>query len=218
MTPPSSSTRADGGPYLDRGAHRPGRAALVHPDRARVHDRVSHAVSGIHSRRAPVPLAVSYAFMRWFHGAAKRTLVATPSMRRAARGAGLRNLDDWSRGRGQRVVPAARQEFPVPAAPDLALPRTCCGGEGHRRFPGPTCRAPSSWSGTGRARVAAARFPEVAIRRLQARRGPRRDMSRPATYSSFQVVRTRSDSCCLRRWPVACLSPPTRSPAQSTSS
>jgi 1,2-diacylglycerol 3-alpha-glucosyltransferase/glucuronosyltransferase len=48
--------------------------------------------------RAPVPLAVTYAHLRRFHGAAARTLVATPSMRRQLEGRGFRNLAMWSRG------------------------------------------------------------------------------------------------------------------------
>lgn len=48
--------------------------------------------------RAPVPLAVGYAFMRWFHGVASRTLVATPTMRRQLEARGFSNLATWSRG------------------------------------------------------------------------------------------------------------------------
>jgi glycosyltransferase involved in cell wall biosynthesis len=48
--------------------------------------------------RLPVPLAVSYAWMRWFHGAACRTLVATPSMRALLGQHGLGNVVLWSRG------------------------------------------------------------------------------------------------------------------------
>lgn len=48
--------------------------------------------------RAPVPVAVTYAWMRWFHGAARRTLVATPSMQRLLESHGFRNISRWSRG------------------------------------------------------------------------------------------------------------------------
>jgi glycosyltransferase involved in cell wall biosynthesis len=48
--------------------------------------------------RFPIPVAVSYAFLRWFHGKAARTLVATPSMRRTLEEWGFRNLATWSRG------------------------------------------------------------------------------------------------------------------------
>jgi glycosyltransferase involved in cell wall biosynthesis len=48
--------------------------------------------------RAPVPLSLGYAWMRWFHGAATRTLVATPSMRRLLESRGFCNLVTWSRG------------------------------------------------------------------------------------------------------------------------
>lgn len=48
--------------------------------------------------RAPIPLAVSYAFLRWFHGAAARTMVTTPSMQRMLEARGIGNLSLWSRG------------------------------------------------------------------------------------------------------------------------
>ena len=48
--------------------------------------------------RAPVPLRVGYAAVRWFHGRATRTLVTTPSMQRQLEGRGFRNLRLWGRG------------------------------------------------------------------------------------------------------------------------
>lgn len=48
--------------------------------------------------RFPIPLSISYAFMRWFHGKAAHTLVATPSMQRQLEARGFRNITLWSRG------------------------------------------------------------------------------------------------------------------------
>ena len=48
--------------------------------------------------RLPLPLSAGYAMVRWFHGAAARTLVATPSMRRRLEERGFRNIVTWSRG------------------------------------------------------------------------------------------------------------------------
>jgi glycosyltransferase involved in cell wall biosynthesis len=48
--------------------------------------------------RAPVPLALGYALMRWFHSGARRTLVATDSMQRQLEQRGFRNVTRWSRG------------------------------------------------------------------------------------------------------------------------
>ncbi len=48
--------------------------------------------------RAPVPLSISYAWLRRFHGAAARTLVATPSMQQQLESRGFSNLARWSRG------------------------------------------------------------------------------------------------------------------------
>ena len=48
--------------------------------------------------RLPVPTSWSYAFLRWFHGPALRTLVATESMRRDLLANGFEHLGMWSRG------------------------------------------------------------------------------------------------------------------------
>jgi glycosyltransferase involved in cell wall biosynthesis len=48
--------------------------------------------------RVPIPLSVSYAHLRRFHGAAARTLVATPTMQRQLEQRGFRNIVRWSRG------------------------------------------------------------------------------------------------------------------------
>ncbi len=48
--------------------------------------------------RAPIPLSIGYAAVRWFHGRATRTLVTTPSMQRQLEGRGFRNLHLWGRG------------------------------------------------------------------------------------------------------------------------
>lgn len=48
--------------------------------------------------RAPIPLALGYAAVRWFHGRAARTLVTTPSMLRQLESRGFRNLALWGRG------------------------------------------------------------------------------------------------------------------------
>jgi glycosyltransferase involved in cell wall biosynthesis len=48
--------------------------------------------------RFPIPLGASYAWLRRFHGAAVRTMVGTPSMKRQLESNGFRNLATWSRG------------------------------------------------------------------------------------------------------------------------
>jgi glycosyltransferase involved in cell wall biosynthesis len=49
-------------------------------------------------KRVPVPLSVSYAFMRKFHGAARRTMVATPGQQRLLEQWRFENIVRWSRG------------------------------------------------------------------------------------------------------------------------
>jgi glycosyltransferase involved in cell wall biosynthesis len=48
--------------------------------------------------RAPVPLALGYAAVRWFHRRATHTLVTTPTMMRLLESRGLTNLALWGRG------------------------------------------------------------------------------------------------------------------------
>lgn len=49
-------------------------------------------------KRLPIPLAASFAFLRWFHGAASHTMVATASQRRELLDRGFSNLRPWTRG------------------------------------------------------------------------------------------------------------------------
>lgn len=49
-------------------------------------------------KRLPVPLALSYAFMRRFHNAAARTMVATPGQEAVLKRWRFRNIVRWTRG------------------------------------------------------------------------------------------------------------------------
>jgi glycosyltransferase involved in cell wall biosynthesis len=48
--------------------------------------------------RAPIPLALSFAFLRWFHGGATRTMVATHRQCEELRQWRFANLAGWTRG------------------------------------------------------------------------------------------------------------------------
>lgn len=48
--------------------------------------------------RVPVPLVISYAHLRRFHGAAEKTMVATPTLQRLLEARGFCNLVRWTRG------------------------------------------------------------------------------------------------------------------------
>jgi glycosyltransferase involved in cell wall biosynthesis len=50
------------------------------------------------SARFPIPLAIGYAFVRWFHNMAGRVMVATPTMYDLLLARGFKNLALWSRG------------------------------------------------------------------------------------------------------------------------
>ncbi len=65
--------------------------------------------------RAPVPLALTYALVRRFHGAAARTLVPTESQRRRLEVRGFRNLALWARGVDTAVFrPRAKTALEAP--------------------------------------------------------------------------------------------------------
>ncbi|SMF62323.1 Glycosyltransferase involved in cell wall bisynthesis [Tistlia consotensis] len=50
------------------------------------------------SARMPVPTALGYLVMRWFHRPSSGVMVATPSLQRELEGRGFRNVKAWSRG------------------------------------------------------------------------------------------------------------------------
>lgn len=65
--------------------------------------------------RALVPLSLSYALLRGFHGRAHGTMVATGSLRRELAGRGFCNLRPWSRGVDlQRFQPGEPEPWPWP--------------------------------------------------------------------------------------------------------
>lgn len=66
--------------------------------------------------RAPVPLRASYGYLRWFHGAAARTLVRTDTQRRLLAGRGFRNLSVWPGGVDTQLFRPREKDH-------LALPR-----------------------------------------------------------------------------------------------
>lgn len=48
--------------------------------------------------RAPIPLALSYAALRWFHGAARHCMVSTKTVQEQLARRGFHNLARWQRG------------------------------------------------------------------------------------------------------------------------
>lgn len=67
--------------------------------------------------RLPVPLTVTYAYLRWFHAQAARTLVATSTMRDTLTCRGFKRLATWGRGvdihRFQPVVRDPLRQKPI---------------------------------------------------------------------------------------------------------
>lgn len=61
--------------------------------------------------RAPVPLSLSYAVMRYFHRPASRTMVATPALKKELEGRGFTNLALWTRGVDTSLFKPGSKDF-----------------------------------------------------------------------------------------------------------
>ena len=70
-------------------------------------------------KRLPVPLGLSYAYLRRFHGRAERTLVPTEQQRRDLIDHGFDNVVIWSRGVDTDLFRPRNRDF-------LGLPRPVC--------------------------------------------------------------------------------------------
>lgn len=66
--------------------------------------------------RVPIPIGMTYWLLRWFHGAASKTLVPTRRIRQKLERRGFRNVAVWSRGVDTDI-------FTPDRAFDYALPR-----------------------------------------------------------------------------------------------
>ncbi len=74
--------------------------------------------------RAPIPLKLSYAFLRWFHGAATRTLVRTGTQKQLLTERGFTNLAVWPGGVDTAVFhPRDRDALNLPRPISLYMGR-----------------------------------------------------------------------------------------------
>ena len=65
--------------------------------------------------RAPIPLSVSYAFLRWFHGPASQIMVATRNQQQDLAQHGFSRMVHWTRGADNRIFrPGAKDFLPDP--------------------------------------------------------------------------------------------------------
>lgn len=65
--------------------------------------------------RLPVPLQVSYRFLRWFHGAATYCLVGTPHLKHLLEQRGFTNAVIWQKGVDTELFhPGRRDQLPYP--------------------------------------------------------------------------------------------------------
>ena len=109
------------------------------PRRCRSRRPTTRATRSTSRARWPIPLAVSYAWLRRFHGAAARTFVSSASLEAQLRARGFKHLHLWRRGVDlQRFRPGA--PHPLLAGlprPIMAYVRAPGGREEHRGFPEP---------------------------------------------------------------------------------
>ncbi len=65
--------------------------------------------------RTKIPLRLTYAWLRWFHGAGSGVMVATQSLREELTARGFKNVRAWSRGVDlQAFHPEPREEWDLP--------------------------------------------------------------------------------------------------------
>ena len=92
--------------------------------------------------RLPIPLATSYALLRWFHGAAHNCMVSTQSVHAELAARGFRNVVRWQRGVDTQLFRPQSKDF-------LNLPRpiaACVGRVAVEKNVAAFLRMP--WSGT----------------------------------------------------------------------
>ncbi len=70
--------------------------------------------------RLPIPLALSYRYLKWFHSGACRTMVATESMRKLLHSRGFNNLAHWSRGVDLQLFKPDAHKLKIKNRPILA--------------------------------------------------------------------------------------------------
>jgi glycosyltransferase involved in cell wall biosynthesis len=74
--------------------------------------------------RAPIPLSLSYAFVRTFHSKGTVTMVATSSMKTTLEEHGFKNLEYWTRGVDiEHFVPVEKKALDLPGPIALYLGR-----------------------------------------------------------------------------------------------
>ena len=89
--------------------------------------------------RWPIPLSVSYAWLRRFHGAAARTFVSSNSLRKQLSSRGFEHLHRWQRGVNLELFRPVSGPLPAELAglprPDHGLHGPGGGREEHRGVP-----------------------------------------------------------------------------------
>jgi glycosyltransferase involved in cell wall biosynthesis len=71
--------------------------------------------------RLPVPLAWSYAYLRWFHRPSSAVLVGTPSMQRALEAHGFDNIRIWTKGVDAELFNPRRRDPAFPGTRPVFL-------------------------------------------------------------------------------------------------
>ena len=170
------------------------------------------------SARAPVPEAWVWATLRWFHGASKAVLAATPALASELRGRGFRNVVLWPRGVDARLFRPREVDLCLPKPVFLAVGRVAV-EKNLEAFLDLDLPGTKVIVGDGPARPALR--PQISARRVSrssCRAKPWRRSTPPRMSSCFRAGPTRSASFCWRRWPAGCRLRPFRCPARAMSS
>jgi glycosyltransferase involved in cell wall biosynthesis len=154
------------------------------------------------SARAPVPESWVWATLRWFHGASRAVMAATPALAEELQSRGFPNVALWPRGVDINLF--------HPRDVDLCLPKPvflCVGRvaveKNLKAFLSLDLPGTKVIVGDGPARLELEQaHPDAVSARSRAKRWPR-STPRP-TSSCFRAGPTRSGSCCSKRLRAAC--------------
>ena len=155
--------------------------------------------------RFPVPLAVGYAFMRWFHRPSSGVMVATSTIRDDLESRGFVNVKPWSRGVDTELFrPDHAPALDLPRPVFLYVGRVAVEKNLEAFLDAPIARAASSWSATARRWRGSRRSTRTCISPAPGTASSSPATTPAATCSCSPAAPTPSGWCCSRRWPRAC--------------
>ena len=180
------------------------RALVPAPRLRRSRRRTTRSFPEYVRARSPIPLALGYALLRWFHGRRRARWSRRRRMQRQLEARGFRNLALWRRGVDTELFRPGDEAVPRAAAADLRSTSAASPSRrASRTSSRSTCPAPSWSSATARPPLrCGAAIRTARLRRLPDRRGSRARTSRradvfvfPSRTDTFGLVLLEAMAC-----------------------